>query len=91
MKPDRFVALIPMKGHSERVPNKNLRPFAGRPLNHRIVETLRSCPRIDRIVIDTDSENIKSDALRNFPDVQVVDRPAALCGDMVSTNAPRQR
>ena len=30
------AGLIPMKGHSERVPRKNLRPIAGKPLFHWI-------------------------------------------------------
>ena len=34
------AGLIPMKGHSERVPRKNLRPIAGKPLFHWITETL---------------------------------------------------
>ena len=32
-----IVALVPMKGHSERVPNKNLRSFCGKPLCHWII------------------------------------------------------
>jgi len=36
MKP-RIAALIPMRHHSERVPGKNYRPFAGRPLYHHII------------------------------------------------------
>lgn len=86
MKTDRFVALLPMKGHSERVPNKNLRSFGGRPLYHQVMLTLRACPRIEKIVIDTDSENIKRDALAAFPGVQVLDRPEAMRGDMVPMN-----
>ena len=28
----KFAALLPMKGHSERVKDKNIRDFNGRPL-----------------------------------------------------------
>ena len=31
-KEKQVTALVPMKGYSERVPNKNLRHFCGRPL-----------------------------------------------------------
>ena len=29
---DKIIALLPMKGTSERVPNKNMRDFNGMPL-----------------------------------------------------------
>ncbi len=36
----KITALLPMKGHSERVPNKNLRIFAGKPLFHHVAAVL---------------------------------------------------
>jgi len=30
--PERFTVLLPMNGHSERAPFKNIRPLASRPL-----------------------------------------------------------
>ena len=42
-------AFIPLKGHSNRVPGKNLRELAGRPLFHVIVETLRRAKRVGMI------------------------------------------
>jgi CMP-N-acetylneuraminic acid synthetase len=76
------TALVPMKGNSERVPGKNVRPLCGRPLFHWIVESLARSERIGEIVINTDSEAIAEDALRHF-DVTILMRPAELCGDMV--------
>jgi N-acylneuraminate cytidylyltransferase len=81
----KFAALIPMKGHSERVPNKNLREFCGRPLCHWIVETLRSSKRISQIVIDTDSEEIAQELTGRF-DVTIIERPECLQGDFTSVN-----
>lgn len=80
------TALLPMKGHSERVPNKNMRLFAGRPLYHCVAEILQSSDFIDSIVINTDSEIIAKDAVRNFSKVKIHERPLALCGDMVPMN-----
>ena len=83
----KFVAFLPLKGHSERVPNKNLKPFAGRPLYHRVAETLLSSNYIDKILIDTDSEKIKEDVRKSFGDkLTLVDRPKHLCGGSVSMN-----
>ncbi|MGA7228360.1 MAG: acylneuraminate cytidylyltransferase family protein, partial [Acidimicrobiia bacterium] len=33
------AGLLPMKGHSERVPGKNMRVIAGKPLFHWVTET----------------------------------------------------
>lgn len=75
-----------MRHHSERVPAKNYRPLGGRPLYHHIVQTLAACPRVAETVIDTDSEQIRTDVEQTFPMVRVVDRPPNLQGDMVSMN-----
>lgn len=78
-------ALLAMKGHSERVPRKNLRPLAGRPLFFWIVDALLSSGVIDQVVVDTDSEEIAEVASRNFP-VKILMRPERLHGDMVTIN-----
>lgn len=77
------VALLPMKGHSERVPGKNLRLLAGRPLYHWILDTLLSVPTISTVVVDTDSEAIADDVAVSFQGVAVRERPADLIGDEV--------
>lgn len=82
----KLIALLPMKGHSERVPNKNVRSFAGRPLFHRVAETLESCDRIETILINTDSDIIAEDATRHFSKVSINWRPEHLCGDFVPMN-----
>ena len=74
----RIVALVPMRHESERVPGKNYRPFAGRPLYYHIVSTLLECPTVSHVVIDTDSPLIREDAGRSFPSVEVVERPEHL-------------
>ena len=81
-----ITALLPMKGHSERVPNKNMRIFNGRPLYHRVVDILDLSRYVSTVIIDTDSAVIAEDALRHFPKVQIVQRPEHLCGDFVAMN-----
>lgn len=82
-----LAALLPMKGHSERVPNKNMRSFAGKPLYHSVVKSLLEVPEIGLIVINTDSEIIKNDATLNFDNkIKIIDRPKELCGDFISMN-----
>jgi N-acylneuraminate cytidylyltransferase len=75
-----------MKGHSERVPNKNIKPFAGIPLYHHIVSSVSACKYLNKIYINTDSETIAEDVNTHFPHVQIIKRPELLCGDFVSMN-----
>jgi len=81
------TALLPMKAHSERVPNKNIRICAGRPLYHWVAGVLQSSELVEQILIDTDSEMIAADAARHFSKARIIARPAALQGDFVSMNA----
>ena len=80
-------ALLPMKGHSERVPNKNMRIFGDKPLYHCIANILEKSEYVKEILINTDSDIIEKDALDNFSKVKIIKRPEDLCGDMVPMNA----
>ena len=83
----KVVALLPMKGTSERVPNKNLKLFNGRPLYHIVMNTLLESKFIDLVIVNTDSEFLKSDIIANFKNkVKVVDRNHEVCGNYVSMN-----
>jgi CMP-N-acetylneuraminic acid synthetase len=81
----RINALIPLKGHSARVPGKNLRDFGGRPLFHVIVQTLQRAQRVGTIYLDTDSDDI-ADSATGLTDVEVIRRKTHLVGDEVSVN-----
>ena len=82
----RIIALVPIRHHSERVPGKNYKPFAGRPLYHHIISSLLDCPLISQVVIDTDSPVILEDAAKRFPDVTLIERPEHLRADTTPMN-----
>ncbi len=84
--PERVVALLPMRHHSQRVPGKNYRPLAGRPLFHHVLESLLACPRIQQVVIDTDSSLISEQVRSSFPQVRLLERPPHLRDGRVSMN-----
>jgi len=63
-----------MKGHSERVPGKNLKEFFGKPLLYWILESLDQSDWISSTVINTDSEVIAETARKYF-DVKIHMRP----------------
>ncbi len=80
------VALVPMRHHSERIPGKNYRELAGKPLYSYILETLMACPDISKIVVDTDSPVIFDGVQKSYPVVQLIERPETLRGGAVSMN-----
>jgi CMP-N-acetylneuraminic acid synthetase len=75
-----------MRHHSQRVPGKNYRPLAGKPLFHHIIETLLTVPLINEIVVDTDSEPVMDGLRQYFPQVKIIDRPKHLRADDVPMN-----
>ena len=82
----KLAALVPMRHHSQRVPGKNYRPLAGKPLFHHIIETLLAVPEIETVMVDTDSEPVMDGVRRLFPTVRLITRPAHLCADDVPMN-----
>lgn len=76
----RRIAVIPARGGSKRVPDKNIRDFCGKPMIAHILDTARASGLFDVIHVSTDSEHIMKvvDALGyrvEFP------RPPALAED----------
>jgi CMP-N-acetylneuraminic acid synthetase len=82
----KIVALVPMRHHSQRVPGKNYRPLAGKPLFHHIVEALLAVPEINQIVVDTDSNEVMDGLKQHFPSVNIIVRPESLRADDVPMN-----
>lgn len=82
-----IIALLPIKGHSERIKGKNFRPFANKPLFRWILDTLLSLPEIERVVINSDARSILSEhGLQETERILIRDRKPELCGDHVSMN-----
>jgi CMP-N-acetylneuraminic acid synthetase len=82
----KFAALVPMRHHSQRVPGKNYRLLAGKPLYQHIIETLLAVPEISAVVVNTDSQPVSGGLRRDFPQVQVIDRPEHLRIDNIPMN-----
>ena len=82
----KLVALVPMRHHSQRVPGKNYRILAGKPLFQHIIETLLAVPEIAEVVVDTNSTPVMDGLRQHFPQVKIIDRPEDLRADDVSMN-----
>ena len=79
------TALIFMKGHSARVPRKNLRTLAGRPLCEWILATLAASEHVRQIIVNTDSEEI-AERCQPLAKVRIHMRPNHLLGDEIGAN-----
>jgi CMP-N-acetylneuraminic acid synthetase len=82
-----IVALLPMKAHSERIPGKNFRQIAGKPLVKWILDALLEVDVVSKVVINTDARKLLDDiGVADSDRVLIRDRAQELCGDMVSMN-----
>ncbi len=81
-----IAALVPMRHSSERVPGKNYRDFAGKPLYFHVIESLLSCPSITVVVIDTDSPIVIEMTKQHFPTVKILERPEHLRDGSIAMN-----
>ncbi|EDP69669.1 CMP-N-acetlyneuraminic acid synthetase [Flavobacteriales bacterium ALC-1] len=80
----RTVAIIPARGGSKRLPNKNIKMLNGIPLiAHSINYARANSAVIDEVYVTTDNETIKKVAL-NYG-AKVIDRPEELSGDLEPT------
>jgi len=82
----KLAALVPMRHHSQRVPGKNYRPLAGKPLFHHIIESLLAVQAVDNIVVDTDSGPVMEGLRKHFPQVVILERPENLRADDIPMN-----
>ncbi|MEI7507995.1 MAG: acylneuraminate cytidylyltransferase family protein [Flavobacterium sp.] len=80
----KTIAIIPVRGGSKRLQNKNILPLGGIPLMaHSILFAQDNSSIINEIYVSTDDEHIKSCALQYG--VKVIDRPQNLSGDFEPT------
>jgi CMP-N-acetylneuraminic acid synthetase len=78
------IAIIPARGGSKRLPNKNKLLLDGIPLlAHSILYAQENHQIIDEIFVSTDDEEIRQIAL-NFG-AKVIDRPKSISGDLEPT------
>ncbi|MBI5558932.1 MAG: pseudaminic acid cytidylyltransferase [Deltaproteobacteria bacterium] len=78
------VAIIPARGGSKRIPGKNIKPFAGRPIIAYSIEAALDSGLFDRVIVSTDSEEIAAVARQYGAETPFM-RPAALSDDFTTT------
>ena len=84
MSKKKCVAIIPARGGSKRIPNKNIKDFFGKPIIYYTIKTLRNSNLFDNIFVSTDSEEIKETAEKYGAHVPFI-RPKSLADDHTPT------
>ena len=79
---DGITAIIPAKGVSSRLPNKNILDFHGNPLVVHKIKQLKQVHEVDCIIVSSDDDHILELALKEG--VQAVKRPVRYTLDDVS-------
>jgi len=78
------LCIIPARGGSKRIPRKNIRHFAGRPLIAHAIAVARRCGLFESIVVSTDDPEIAEIARSEGAEVPFI-RPANLADDHTPT------
>jgi CMP-N,N'-diacetyllegionaminic acid synthase len=79
----KILAIIPAKGRSRRLPGKNIRPLAGKPLIAYSIEAGLSSNLVDRVIVSTDEPKIAQVSKEYGAEVPFM-RPSDLARDHVS-------
>lgn len=80
------LCVIPARGGSQRIPRKNIRLFAGRPIMAWPIRAARDCGLFDRVLVSTDDEEIAETARAHGAEVPFL-RPGDLADAHTGTNA----
>lgn len=78
------IAIIPARGGSKRIPRKNIKPFAGKPMIGYAIEAALACETICRVIVSTDDDEI-ADVAREFGAEVPFRRPVELADDFTPT------
>ena len=76
---DRVIAMIPARGGSKSIPDKNLVSLGGKPLLAWSIDIAKATPAIDRVIVSTDDPKIAAAAEKRS--AEVYRRPDRLATD----------
>ncbi|MFQ1762957.1 cytidylyltransferase domain-containing protein [Aeromonas veronii] len=79
------IAIIPARGGSKRLPNKNVLPLSGKPLIVWTIEAALDSQLFDMVLVSTDSQVIADVSMSAGAAIPFL-RPAELASDTATTN-----
>jgi CMP-N-acetylneuraminic acid synthetase len=85
-KDKHLLCVIPARGGSKRLPGKNIKELAGKPLIAYAIVAAKGSQYIDRVVVSTDSEEIAEVARTYGAEVPFM-RPTELASDTAKSVA----
>ncbi len=80
------VAIIPARGGGKRIPKKNIRPFAGKPVIAYSIECALESGLFEKVIVSTDSAEIAATATKYGAEAPFV-RPGELSDDHATSIA----
>jgi pseudaminic acid cytidylyltransferase len=81
---NKVVAIIPARGGSKRIPNKNIKLFAGQPIISYSIRVAQETGLFHRVIVSTDSLEIAAIAREYGAEAPFL-RPAELADDFTGT------
>lgn len=77
----KILAIIPARGGSKRLPQKNIKTMVGHPLISYTINSAKKSKYINRIIVSTDDKNIAEISKKYGAEVFI--RPKYLAGDKI--------
>jgi CMP-N,N'-diacetyllegionaminic acid synthase len=87
--PEKMLCTIPARSGSKRLPGKNLRTLAGKPLIAYTVEVAQKSGLFETVYVCTEDKEI-ADIARSYGASVPILMPEELCGDLVASHIPCQ-
>ncbi len=82
------IAFIPVRGGSKSIPMKNIKELNGKPLVYWTAKAANAAKCIDKVVIATDSKEIKEVvSIFNLDKIEIYDRKPQNASDTASTES----
>jgi len=79
------LAVIPARGGSKRIPQKNIKKFSGRPIIAWVIEAAINSKCFDTVMVSTDDEDI-AEVARSYGALTPFLRPAEISNDFATTS-----
>lgn len=77
------IVIIPARGGSKRIPQKNIKPFLGKPIIAYSIEAALAVPDVNKVIVSTDCKNIAQIAKQYGAEVPFI-RDSSLADDYSS-------
>lgn len=82
MKKEKLICIIPARGSSQRIKNKNILKIAGIPMIAHVIKTAKLSKLFSRIVVTTDSKKIAKISKRYGAEIPFIREKKLAFGDV---------